>query len=121
MDNTYKANLYYAVFLVFVGIIGFLARYLEQGDLQFTSLIPAAFGLILFPMTGAIKRENGVIGHIAVALTLLLAVVVTIMFVKNNAGGIQFDRKTIIFLVTGLVSYVVLGIYVSGFLRRREQ
>jgi len=81
-------------------------RYLELGDMQFTALIPAVFGLILFSFTNGIKNENSVIGHLAGVLTLLLVVMSVVMLSKGFSTEFSLGRKQIIFLLV-----IVGGIY----------
>lgn len=121
MKTPHRVNYYYAIFLLLIGIFGFIARYTSDGDIQVTSLIPAFFGFVLLFFTKGIKNDNKVIAHLAVVLTLVLAVVVTYMFVKNLSSEFIGTRKFFIFLVTGLVSYVVLGIYVAGFIDKKRK
>lgn len=121
MKTPHKVNYYYAIFLLLVGLFGFIARYTSDGDIQVTSLIPAFFGFILLFFTKGIKNDNSVIAHLAVVLTLILAGVVTYMFFKNLSAEFIGTRKFFIFLVTGLVSYIVLGIYVAGFIDKKRK
>jgi len=121
MKTPHKVNYYYAIFLLLIGLFGFIARYTSVGDIQVTSLIPAFFGFILLFFTKGIKNDNSVIAHLAVVLTLILAVVVTYMFVKNLSVEYIGSRKFFIFLVTGLASYIVLGIYVAGFIDKKRK
>lgn len=120
MKSPHKVNYYYALFLILIGLFGFIARYSEQGDMQVTSLIPAFFGIIFLFFTKGIKRENTIIAHLAVVLTLVLAGVVTYMFFKNLSPEFIGSRKFFIFLFTALVSYLVLGIYIAGFIDKKQ-
>lgn len=120
MKTPDKVNYYYAIFLILIGLFGFVARYSIQGDMQVTSLIPVFFGIIFLFLTKGIKNENSVIAHLAVVLTLVLAGVVTYMFFKNLSAEFVGSRKFFIFLLTAVVSYVVLGIYVAGFIDKKR-
>lgn len=120
MHTPHKVNIIYAILLIILGLFGFLARYFEQGDFAFTSLIPAFFGLVLIPMTKGIKNENTIIAHIAVVLTLILGVMITFMFFKNLGAEFNGTRKFFIFLISGLASYIALGIYVAGFIDKKK-
>lgn len=67
--NASTANLLNAVVLIVMGVWGYMD---PAGDKQsFTALIPAIFGVILLACSGGVKKENKVIAHIAVVLTLL--------------------------------------------------
>ena len=120
MKTPHKVNYYYALFLILIGLFGFAARYSTDGDFQVTSLIPAFFGFILLFFTKGIKNDNSVVAHIAVVLTLVLAAVVTYMFTKNLSPEFIGTRKFFIFLITAVVSYVVLGLYVAGFIDKKR-
>lgn len=120
MKTPHKVNFYYAIFLLLIGLFGFIARYSTEGDMQVTSLIPAFFGFIFLFFTKGIKNENSIIAHLAVVLTLVLAAVVSYMFIKNLSPEFAGTRKFFIFLVTAVVSYTVLGIYVAGFIDKKK-
>ena len=120
MHTPHKINFGYALLLIALGLFGFMARYLEIGDIQITSLIPAFFGIILLPMTNGIKAENTTIAHIAVVLTLILGVMITFMFFKNLTSEFVGSRKFYIFLISGLASFIALGIYVAGFIHKKK-
>lgn len=120
MKTPHKVNYYYAIFLIIIGIFGFLARYLIEGDVQLTSLIPSFFGVVLLFFTKAIKAENSFMAHLAVVLTMLLAFIVTFMFIKNLSTEFLGSRKFYIFLITAVVSYFVLSIYIAGFIDKKR-
>jgi len=106
MDKAHNINKFYALILILLGLFGFIMRYMELGDMQYTALIPAVFGLILFAFTKGIKSENAVIGHLAGVLTLILVVMSTVMLTKGLLAEFSLGRKQIIFLVV-----IVGGIY----------
>ncbi|WP_372645122.1 hypothetical protein [Ancylomarina sp.] len=118
MDKAHNINKFYAFLLILLGSFGFIMRYLELGDLQYTALIPAVFGLILFSFTNGIKNENSVIGHLAGVLTLLLVVMSAVMLTKGLVAEFSLGRKQIIFLFV-----IVGGVYSlrSQFLYFRAQ
>jgi len=103
MNKAHNINKLYAILLIFLGLLGFIMRYMELGDLQYTALIPAAFGLILFSFTKGIQKENPVIGHLASVLTLILVVMSAAMLTKGLAADFSLGRKQIIFFL------VILG------------
>ncbi len=67
--NAYTANLLNAVVLLAMGAWG----YLGSESPSPTALIPAIAGLILLGCAPGVKKENKVIAHVAVLLTLLIA------------------------------------------------
>ncbi len=98
MDKAHKINKFYALLLILLGSFGFIMRYVEVSDMQFTALIPAVFGLILLTFTNGIKNENSVIGHLAGVLTLLLVVMSVVMLTKGFVAEFSISRKQVIFL-----------------------
>jgi len=106
MDKAHNINKFYALLLILLGSFGFIMRYVEQGDTQFTALIPAVFGLILLSFTSGIKNENSVIGHLAGVLTLVLVVMSAVMLTKGFVAEFSFGRKQIIFLFV-----IACGVY----------
>ena len=118
MDKAHSINKFYALLLILLGSFGFIMRYIELGDTQFTALIPAVFGLILLSFTNGIKNENPVIGHLAGLLTLVLVVMSAVMLTKGLLAEFSLGRKQIIFFLV-----IVGGIYSlrSQFLYFRAQ
>ncbi|MFA9371075.1 MAG: hypothetical protein ACERIH_05145 [Labilibaculum antarcticum] len=99
MKEAFQINKIYSIILLLAGLIGFTARYLEVGDWQFTALIPAFFGLILFFCTAGIRKENAAIGHVAALVTSLLIVMSVVMLTKGVFGDAGWGRKQWIFLI----------------------
>ena len=106
MNKVHNINTLYALLLILLGAFGFIMRYVEVGDTQFTALIPAVFGLILLSFTSGIKNGNSVIAHLAGVLTLVLVVMSVVMLSKGFVAEFSLGRKQIIFLLV-----IVGGIY----------
>jgi hypothetical protein len=116
MKNPHIVNLIYSFFLIVLGIAGFLLRYLDVGDFQYTALIPAAFGIVLLPLGNGIKRQHKVISHVAVLLTFFLAIFALVMVIINAGDGFLLSRRGIIFTLILISSFIVLGIYIARFI-----
>ena len=121
MEKIYRINIVYSLVLISTGIFGFLSRYINQGDWQFTSLIPVAFGLVMIALTGGIKRHNRSISHLAVALTFILTVMVAVMLFINLADGTGMNRKILVFLIILAGSLMTLGYSVASFISARRK
>jgi hypothetical protein len=121
MKNPHSVNLVYSFFLIAAGIIGFVLRYLEANDFQYTALIPSLFGIVLLSLGQGIKRENRIISHVAVLLTLVLAVFTLVMIIINSGDGFIVTRRGVIFTLIFISSSVVLGIYIIRFIRINNQ
>ena len=66
--TAHKASLFNAITLVVIGLCGAYAADFASP----TAFIPVVFGAILLLLNGGVKKENKVIAHIAVVLTLLI-------------------------------------------------
>jgi len=117
MKNPHIVNLIYSSFLILTGITGFILRYLESNDFQYTALIPSVYGIVLLSLSRGIKRENKIISHVAVLLTLILAVFTLVMVIINSGDGFMVSRRGIILMLILISSFVVLGIYIIRFIR----
>ena len=68
--NAHTASLINSLILIAMGLWG----YFGSESPSFTALIPVVFGVALLLMNNGIKKENKIIAHIAVVLTLLVAI-----------------------------------------------
>ena len=124
MNKAHSINKFYALLLIFLGLFGFIMRYIELGDTQFTALIPAVFGLILLSFTSGIKNENAIIGHLAGVLTLVLVIMSVVMLTKGFLTEFSLRRKQIIFLfviVGGIYSLRAQFLYFKAQRRRKAK
>jgi len=121
MKEAYQINKVYSLILILAGAFGFLARYYQMGDWQFTALIPLFFGVILFLCTPGIKKENAAIGHVAALVTTLLIVTALIMLTKGIFGDAGWGRKQWIFLVVILGGVWSLRSQINYFKAQRKR
>lgn len=119
-DNPALVNRIYSFILIACALVGFLLRYLAEGDLQYTALIPGAFGIILLPMGKGIKNENPIIAHIAVLLVLVVAIMMAKMSVGALTAEVLVLRKVVLFAVMFLASVWALTQYVKGFIAKKK-
>jgi len=99
MKEAYQINKAYSILLILAGLFGFLTRYIEVGDMQYTALIPMFFGIVLYFCTPGIQKENSAIGHIAALLTSILIIISAVMLFKGVFGEADWGRKQWIFLL----------------------
>ncbi len=116
----HKTNLYFAIFLILAGLFGFLARFAEVGDFQFTALIPAGFGLILLFLSPGMKKENPYVSHMVVLVTAIVGVLMIFMLIRAWMNQQGFDRRIIIFAVILIGSVIAMARYIRYFIRRRK-
>ncbi|MDC1491876.1 hypothetical protein N8376_00785 [Flavobacteriaceae bacterium] len=99
--NSFIANIINSLSLIFVGFW----VYLNTGSIAV--LITVSFGIILLLCSNGIKKENKVIAHIAVLLTLVIfiALFAITFFDTPNLEGIVLSG-VIIMILTSIVSMV---------------
>ena len=111
----FQINIINGIVLVAMGLWG----YLSAGDAASkTALIPVAFGVIFLVVTPMFKKENKVVAHIVVLLTLLL-IFALFMPLKGRIG----DGDTIGIMRVGLMiitSVIAMVIYVKSFIDARK-
>ena len=102
--NAATANLINGIVLIAMGLWG----YLSSATPSPTALIPVGFGAILLLLTSGVKKENKVIAHVAVVLTLLVLLMIGGMVLPKsiNIGGLRLVR-TIAMLASGVLAMVM--------------
>lgn len=100
--NAATASLSNAIILVLIGLWGAYAT-----DWSPTSFIPVAFGVILLALNGGVRKENKVIAHIAVLLTL----VVLVALFKPLMGALERGGSATIRIVIMQLSSLIAMIY----------
>ena len=107
-------SLIHAVALIGLGGYG----YLSSDTPSVTALIPVVFGVLLLAMNNGVKKENKVIAHIAVLLTLLII----IGLIKPLTGAIgRGDSAAVARVATMLVLGVLAMVsFVRSFIAARK-
>lgn len=93
--------------------------YIDFADVQSpTALIPVGFGVILFLCNNGLKKENKIISHIAVLLTLVILVALVGMRLPKSldAGGLGLFR-VLAMIVTSVLSVVA---FILSFIKARK-
>ena len=102
----YIANLVNAGVLIGVGLIG----YFSAGQAP-TALIPVGFGALFLIMHPWMKKDNKVVAHIVVLLTLLLILMLAGMpfrkaIANSNTGAMMRLGLMILAGIAAMVSYI---------------
>ena len=119
--KTYQANLINSLTLILMSLWAYLTYEAPADDpdkSNMTALIPLFLGTILFLCNNGIKKENKVIAHIAVVVTLI-ALLGLFMPLK---GAIDEDRtlsvvRVAIMLFTGMLAMIT---FVRSFIANRK-
>ena len=111
--KTTQANLINSFTLIILSFWG----YLDTGSV--TAFIPFGFGLFLLLCHNGLKKQNKIIAHVAVLLTLiiLIALVVTRLQKSLDEGGTGLFR--IIFMI--LTSVIAMITFVRSFIEARKK
>lgn len=110
----FVANLIYGILLVGLSLWG----YLVSESPSATAFIPIALGAILLLLTPGMKKENKIISHIVIILTLL----VLGGLVKPLLGALGRDdamaiARVLVMLGWGIVALIV---YIKSFVDARK-
>ena len=110
--NSTKANLINSVCLITIGLWG----YLEV--ISPTALIPVGFGAALILCSSGVRKENKVVAHIAVLLTLLILIALVGMRLPKslNQGGLGLLR---VLLMIGTSTFSMVY-FVKSFIANRK-
>ncbi len=112
--NAATANLINSIVLIAMGFWG----YLSSSTPSPTALIPIGFGVVLLLCTPGVRKENKVIAHVAVLLTLLILLMIGgMVFPKSiNIGGMRLLR-TVLMLLSGIFAMVM---FVRSFIAAKK-
>ena len=110
--DSFKANVINSLSLMFIGLWG----YFEV--ISLTALIPVIFGVILLLCTNGLKKQNKLIAHIAVLLTLVILIALIVMRLPKSfdSGGVGLIR-VVIMILTSIFSMVY---FVKSFIANRK-
>ncbi len=110
--NSTNANIINSICLIVIGLWG----YLEVSSP--TALIPVGFGAALILCTPGVKKENKVIAHIAVLLTLVILLALLGMRLPKSIdqGGLGLVR-VLLMIGTSILSIVC---FIKSFIANRK-
>ena len=119
--KTNQANLLNALTLILMPLWSYLTYEgtIEKPDQSITALIPLFLGVILLLCNGGVKRENKMIAHIAVFITLIAL----IGLLKPLNAAIDDGRTLSIFrvvamLITGSLAMIT---FIKSFIAARKK
>ncbi len=99
--NAATASLSNAFILIVIGLWGAYATNWAP-----TSFIPVAFGVILLALNGGVRKENKVIAHIAVLLTLIVLVALFMPLMSALERGGTAPIRIVIMQLSSLVAMI---------------
>ena len=117
--KAHTASLINAVLLIVLPLWG----YLSSETPSKTALIPAGIGIILLAMNPGVKKENKVIAHIAVLLTLLIliALIKPLMGAVGRGDGLAILRLAVMIISTALAMVFFVKSFIDARKRREKE
>ena len=119
--KTYQANLLNSLTLILMPIWAYFTfeGTVEKPEQSLTAFIPLAFGVLLLLCNGGLKKENKIIAHIAVLVTLISLLGLTMPL----KAAIADDRILSIFrvgamLLTGSLAMIT---FIMSFINARKK
>ena len=112
--KAHMASLQNAIILIAFGLWG----YLGSDTPSFTSLIPVAIGFILLILNHGIRKENKIIAHVAVVLTVMVMIGLVKPLVSATGRSDMAAGLRVGFMI--LSTLVALGVFVKSFLDARK-
>ena len=111
--KVHQANTLNSISLILLGFWGYF------DTTSATALIPVGFGFILFICNSGIKKENKLISHLAVLLTLIILIALIGMRLPKSleSGGVGLYR-VLIMIITSIVAMVS---FIQSFIKVRQQ
>ena len=119
--KTYQANVLNAIMLILMPIWAYLTfeGTVEKPDQSITAFIPLFFGVILLICNKGLKNENKVIAHVAVLITLIALIGLTMPF----KAAIHESRMLSMFRVGAMILTGILAMmtFVKSFIKARQK
>ena len=117
--KAHTASLINAVLLIVLPLWG----YLSSDTPSKTALIPAGIGIILLAMNPGVKKENKVIAHIAVLLTLLIliALIKPLMGAVGRGDSLAILRLAVMIISTALAMVFFVKSFIDARKRREKE
>ena len=112
--KAHTVSLINSLFLVSMGLWG----YFESDSRPITALIPVIVGVILLIINRGVKKENKIIAHIAVLLTLLIIIGLVRPFLGTlERGNITGMIRVSVMILTSLWAMIT---FIQSFISARK-
>ncbi|MEM7370318.1 MAG: hypothetical protein AAF587_17045 [Bacteroidota bacterium] len=110
--KAYTASLINSVSLVVLGLWGYMA----SDTPSMTALIPVIIGAVLLACYPGIKKENKIIAHVAVVLTLviLLGLFMPLRGAIGRGDGAAIARVAVMLITTILALYYFIKSFIEA-------
>ena len=117
--KAHTASLINAVLLIVLPLWG----YLSSETPSVTALIPAFIGVALLVMNYGVKKENKIIAHIAVLLTLviLFGLIKPLMGALGRGDGLAISRVLVMIISTVFAMVFFVKSFIDARKRREKE
>ena len=119
--KTYQANLLNAIILIVMPVWAYLTfeGSVEKPEQSITAFIPLFFGVILLICNKGLKNESKLIAHIAVFVTLIALIGLTMPFKAAFYEGRTFSMFRVgAMILTGILAMTT---FVKSFIKARQR
>lgn len=119
--KTYQANLFNAIILILMPIWAYFTfeGTINKPEQSITAFIPLFLGFILLLCNSGLKKENKVIAHIAVLVTLIALIGLTMPLKAAIADGrILSVLRVSAMLITGILA---MNTFIRSFIKNRRE
>lgn len=119
--KTYQANLLNGVVLILMPLWAYLTfdGTAEKPEQSITAFIPLILGVILVLCNGGVKKENKLIAHIAVLVTLIALLGLTMPLKAAIADGRTASVfRVIAMIITGILAMIT---FIKSFINARKK
>lgn len=107
-----RVNTLYAVFLIVIGLVIFgQSGFTLSNTQEYAALIMAGFGLVLLPISGALKRESKLAKLISLILTSLVGIFTLILLLRVHITVNTIEPSL---LLTSIASFILVGFYLHA-------
>ena len=119
--KTYQANLINSLSLILMPLWAYLTfeGTVEKPEQSLTAFIPLFFGVILILCNGGLKKENKIIAHIAVLVTLIALLGLTMPLKAAFVEGRNDSVFRVSFMI--LTSILAMITFVKSFIANRSK
>tara|TARA_Y100000766_G_scaffold282981_1_gene297511 strand:+ start:1303 stop:1671 length:369 start_codon:yes stop_codon:yes gene_type:complete len=117
----YQASLINSIILIIFGSLGFIAT--MDGDMNKSALVAPIFGLIILLLTPGMKKENKIVAHIVVLLTLMISLALIFPLYKTFCPGPDSTFNIARFFRIGVMlisSVFAMVVYIKSFIQARR-
>ena len=112
--KVHTTSLINALILVIMGLWG----YFESDSRPVTALIPVVVGIILVAINNGVKKENKIIAHIAILLTLIIIIGLIKPFLGSlERGNITGIIRVSLMILTSLLAMIA---FIQSFIAARK-